>query len=652
MKRGIVFLILLSCLHVFAGLEVVRILPNKINYKLNEDAVISVTVANRGGAKESAELIVYDKYDLDQKKVIAKIPVTLEAGSEKTFPVSWNTGTIRYGHESRAVLMQGSKVLSAKSEFFNIINEWWRVNIGVWASVIGGTPQGDRLCKWYGYKPYNTPFNRFFYKSWGKSPIGPFASYFTNWTPWNMSFSTYGVYHDPSFKDDEVWYAVAEGAEPRTYNDFKKETEFAKKWGVHRTKYISPTMTGNPGFELARKHPQWCVKDTKGDFVYYDPIDPIGLSRRPDKPYWAGWSHLRPISNRPEVVKYGIDMLLDSVSRHGYDGVYFDGLFMSAPGYDHEGNDLSKKYNFKEDNRTISDYVVGRFNEYRKSNPAFYHWANGFVNVTSTDGVHNIYGTPASGLLYEIGGMPMNPKIDYMNAWASLKEQLVKCRNGLWHQHKHINVQTNILHLGYTDFPDGLWMVKPSGVAWGRKGLQFENFKKSNQFWAINSHMAALMAAVCGHPYALCGAAYRPFSQVMTRYSKFYWHEDIRIVEKAYKKFSVDALRDIWWDDFVYTRDTPEYTDYYIHLLNAPDVKRLSLETVNETHAAKQVELATRLFKNIKKVQAWTIQPYGSTGDILEPIVNKIKPEAIDGETVFSIPDFRYYTLLVIREKK
>ena len=59
MKQGIVFLILLSCLHVFAGLEIVRILPNKINYKLNEDAVISVTVANRGGTKESAELIVY-----------------------------------------------------------------------------------------------------------------------------------------------------------------------------------------------------------------------------------------------------------------------------------------------------------------------------------------------------------------------------------------------------------------------------------------------------------------------------------------------------------------------------------------------------------------------------------------------------------------
>ena len=643
-------------LKVFSGnLQVVRVLPNKINYALNENAVITVTIANRNAGKEKAELVLFDKWDLDQEKIIAKIPVQMEGNSEKTFSIPWNTGTVRYGHESRAVLMSDSKVLAAKSEFFNVINEWWRVNIGVWPSVIGGTEQGDRLCRWYGYRPYNTPFDRFFYKSWGKSPIGPFASYFTCWTPWNMSFSTFGVFHDPSFKDDELWYAVAEGAEGRRYIDFKRDTAFARKWGVRRTKYLAQHATGNPGFELMRKHPQWFHKDAKGDFAYYDTIDPLGLSYRCVKPYTAGWSHTRPNFALPEVLKHGVDTTLDSVKRHGFDGVYFDGIFCLTPGFDHEGWDVYKKFNKSEVDKKISDYIIRRFAEFRKNNPDFYHWANGTPTASSGFNGFRIFASPASGSLWEIGEMPMNPKIEYMNVWGSLKEAAVNVRNKYWSLQttpNQFDVKTNILHVGYTSFPDGLWMVGPSAVAWGRKGIKFKNFQKTHQFWNINSHVAAIIAAICGHPYALGGAAYRPFTQIMTRYSRFYWHENIRIVKKAFRKFSVDALRDIWWEDFVYINETPEYRDYYIHLLNVPDTKNLSFETVQETLPAKDVEISSRIFKDINKVQAWTIQPYGLRDVVLEPVVSRIKPEQVEDEIVLSIPDFRYYTLLVIREQK
>lgn len=654
MKQLIGFLILISAMNVFAGLEVVRVLPNKINYKLNEDAVISVTVANRGDAKENAELVLLDKWDLDQEKVISKMSVELEGQSEKTFRIPWNTGSIRYGHESRAILMKDSKEISAKSEFFNVINEWWRVNIGVWPSVIGGTEQGDRLCKWYGLKPYNTPFDRFYYKSWGNSPIGPFASYFTNFTPWNMSFSTFGGFYDPSYKDDERWWATAEGAEPRTYNDFKKEAAFAKKWGVHRTKYLSGTITGYVGFELLRKHPQWGLKDTKGDFDYHEPVDPLGLNDR-EKPYFAGWTHVYPDFNQPGVMKFGIDTVLDSVKRYGFNGVYFDGLYKIFSGYNHEGQYSYNIPNRNTINKKLQKYAVQRFNEFRKTNPDFYHWVNGVPSLRNPSGVKSIWSSTASGALWECGVMPLNPAIDYMNNISSFNESAAQIRNAISDSFRtphEFDIKTNILHMGYTSFPDGLWMFGPRPVASFRKGLRFQNFEKSHQFWAVNSHMAAIMASVCAHPYALQGAAYRPFTQIMTRYSDFYWNEDIRILKKAFRKFDVDALRDIWWEDFVYIKETPGYTDYYIHLHNAPDVKTFSYATIEETMPAKDVELCTRLFKDPKKVQAWAIQPYGSTGDVLEPVVSKIKPEIVEDETVFCIPDFRYYTLVVIREKK
>ena len=163
LKYSFVILSLFTCfLTLSAAPEVLRVIPNKINYNLNEKAIISVTLANKGNKAESAELILVDKWDIDRQKVITKQKVTLAAGSEKTIPVPWNSGTVRYGHEIRAILRQNGKEISAKSEFFNVINEWWRVNVGITPNVIGGTPQGDRLCAWYGYKPFNTRFSRFF----------------------------------------------------------------------------------------------------------------------------------------------------------------------------------------------------------------------------------------------------------------------------------------------------------------------------------------------------------------------------------------------------------------------------------------------------------------------------------------------------------
>lgn len=59
MRPGITILLFLFLLNLYGGLEVIRVLPNKINYRLREDAIISVTVANRGDNEDSAELFLF-----------------------------------------------------------------------------------------------------------------------------------------------------------------------------------------------------------------------------------------------------------------------------------------------------------------------------------------------------------------------------------------------------------------------------------------------------------------------------------------------------------------------------------------------------------------------------------------------------------------
>lgn len=638
MRPGITILLFLFLLNLYGGLEVIRVLPNKINYRLREDAIISVTVANRGDNEDSAELFLFDKWDLGKEKLIAKMPVRLAGKTEKTFRIPWNTGEIRYGHESRAVLKKDGKEIAAKSEFFNVINEWWRVNIGITPSVVGGTEQGDRLCAWYGYKPYNTRFSRFYHDSWGESPIGPFASYFTNTTPWNMAFSTFGAYYDPSYGAHETWYA---GSEPRKYEDFHKDTELSRKWGVHRTMFTISCATNESGFELGRKHPQFFLKDAKGDFDYHDPVDPLGLSRK-GKPYGSGWSYLTPDFTNRDVWKFGMDTLIAGLKHLGQEGVYFDGAYRCRDGYNHEGDFLRRKYDFDQMNHELSAYINQRLRDF---NPDIYFW----VNNGEGGSYRNILSNPASGTLWELGNFHHDTHHAH-NIWSSIKESAVNVRSALWKKHKEL-VKTNILHIGYSNYPTGLWYVGPSAAKWAQQGIKYKNFRSSHQFWCINSHLAAIMAAVCGHPYGE-GMAYRPFTQMMTRYSDFYWNEEIHIVDKAFRKFDVDSLRNIWWEEFVYTRKTPEYTDYYIHLLNAPDAIRHSFETLSETKEAKGVDVSSRLFKDRARLQVWAIQPYGLASSRLEPVVTKLNPKIVDGELVFTLPAFRYYILLVIREKR
>ncbi len=637
MKTGILALFFLFLLNLHAEMAVVRVLPDKINYRLKENAVISVTLANRGPSEDGAELFLFDKWDLEQEKLIVRQSVHLAGKTERTFRIPWNSGEVRYGHEVRAVLKKDGREIAAKSEFFNVINEWWRVNIGITPSVVAGTEQGDRLCAWYGFRPYHTPFSRFYHNSWGESPIGPFATYFTNTTPWNMAFSTFGVYYDPSLKENETWYA---GTEARTYEDFRKDTALSRKWGVHRTMFTISCATNEPGFELARKHPQFFLKDAKGDFQYHDPVDPLGLSRK-GKPYGAGWSYLKPDFTNREVWKFSMDTLIEGLKHLGQDGVYFDGAYRCDDGYDYEGNLLRGKYDFDETNRALSAYINQRLRAFR---PDLYLW----VNNGAGGSYRNILSNPASGALWELGNFHQDPHHP-LNLWSSIKESAVNARNQLWETGYREDVKSNILHIGYSNYPTGLWFVGPSAAKWAQKGLKYTNFKPSRQFWCINSHLAAIMAAVCGHPYG-DGMAYRPFTQMMTRYSDFYWNEDVRLVRKAFRKFNLDSLRDVWWEDFVYTRSAPDHKDYYIHLLNAPDTLRHSFSTIRETKEAKGVEISSRIFKDAGRLRAWAIQPYGLDSAVLEPAVRSITPKKVDGELVFTLPSFRYYTLLVIRE--
>jgi hypothetical protein len=113
----------------------------------------------------------------------------------------------------------------------------------------------------------------------------------------------------------------------------------------------------------------------------------------------------------------------------------------------------------------------------------------------------------------------------------------------------------------------------------------------------------------------------------------------------------VDALREVWWEDSVYTRETPQYRDYYIHLINTPESEAADIKSDRDPPAVDDAEVN---FKGLNpaKVQAWALRPYNYDSQIQEPVQHALQPAAEKDGVRLELPPFRYYLLLVVREWK
>ena len=198
---------------------------------------------------------------------------------------------------------------------------------------------------------------------------------------------------------------------------------------------------------------------------------------------------------------------------------------------------------------------------------------------------------------------------------------------------RYVKTPSKILHCGYLS------------TRWDPAFVE-----KHGEGQVMAQHVMAILAAACCHPFA-GSPPMRPFKQMMTRYSELFWHEDNEIVPDARKSFSCDSLRDVWFEDTVYVRETPGFTQYTIHLVNAPEQEFCDDTVTDDPPAADDVRVSTTLF-GAAGAKAWAIRPSSWLDAVLEPRCTSLPVETVGGRTTVAVPPFDYYTLLVIRVPK
>ena len=324
--------------------------------------------------------------------------------------------------------------------------------------------------------------------------------------------------------------------------------------------------------------------------------------------------------------------LAAGIDGFGEDGVYWDGHYLSGLGYDSTGRRTSDpKDNEKWQARYARTVALWR-DLILKDHPERFTWMNGVgLAVRDPDADPSIQKRSGGLLEYQWAFLlsPSHPS----NAYRSIRDELSGMRDRLF------------LPLGDGARPSKIYFVGYLVPAWQSRPK--DNPGQYREVWTMAQHVMSLVASMLGHPIA-GGIQMRNFKQMMMRYSQFYWHEDIEVMQDGGRHFQCDALRDVWYDKMIYRREKKDYTDYYIHLVNVPESERCREDVVVDPPEVDDAVVSTKLF-GAEGVRAWAVQPYAYLDPVLEPRQESVPVKSANGETVVEVPPFRYYTLLVIR---
>jgi hypothetical protein len=177
--------------------------------------------------------------------------------------------------------------------------------------------------------------------------------------------------------------------------------------------------------------------------------------------------------------------------------------------------------------------------------------------------------------------------------------------------------------------------------------VQPDNPGANRWAWATLNYFSAQLTATQHHFVGGIPPSMRPWAQFMTRYSRYVWAPDVKVVPEAEKTVSVNSPEELWWKRLVYKLKTEKGYDLIIHLVRIPPMKKWDIDWPDEPAPLDGVSVQAEI-GNAKLCDAWALRPYDFEEE--QQVVEKKIPALAEGSTVTAkIPPFRYHTILIIR---
>jgi len=618
-----------------------QVRPNKILYLYDETATAEISLKNNTGTAQKGILSVREEWDLDQSREVWSRPVEVPPWERKTVKVEWKTGPPMYGRALRAFFQQDGKVVTKGVEFYQVADpkEWFRCFL----NFLGGPHHGGDDSK--------------------EAPSGSIKEPFRTYCNYDNYFSYMLSGFSHQAPEEDEWIG-GQGRHHIVKKDLIRDIQKAKQLGVRAGAYTIGVTAGPAGYEFARQHPEWFLRDKKGAF-FLPPttsgVSPIEVARKTNEPL-SGWYALQPDFGNPDVVQYIGEELVRAIKMFGFDAIFFDGIYgfyfgvlpkhtlflwNGEPASREEGVDkLSVKCVKK-----VREIIHATYPDVA----LWYNYAiphNSSIPLMLRLRLNNssipLAGDPLyeakiaslqdfnCGTLKEFQGRELaNPDIPW-HYWRNYYEMYVDERNILL---KTLGDYDPVFAGGWMYDLDPLSLMTPA------------EFSATRDTWTTANHIGAIFTAARVHPCWNDSWGFRPYAQFMTRYSALLWSRDVKLESQPFKRISVESNREVWWEECVYTRQINGYRDTLIHLINSPDKEEADFKATSDPEPAKGVEIEVKDCGDPKEIQVWALQPYGYNSPEKEPIVFQLTPKSDGKNIIIEVPAFSYYTLVVIREK-
>ena len=603
---------------------------NKVRYDENENANTRATLVNTCAQSYKGTLIALMHLDLDTVRELARTDFALNPGTTRASTFSYSVGPETYGRgiEVRFVDHDGT-VLDRWQEFYAVASEWFRVHQHTYSGQV----------KHYKVDPWTTYYNQRHYFAGEPTDFGVRVS--------NVA----------EYLAGQSGYHINTAAREGECGRFKTQ-------GVQSTFYQTSSFSGIMGYEEVRRHPEYVLYDANGQFAidpvyggYPNPMElaspmEIGSRRKPSAPHldrpYTPWQHLCANFALEDVVKYAAERAKTYATALGFDGVYFDGCLGVLTGYDYTG-----RANVPSDRDT--DYARLNARNHRvwsevlkADNPTFgtwYNWAypsEGALLWRKSKGIMAYCG---SGFEGDVSDESMQAASGWSNVMFLDEQQRHSFTDG------YLAAPEKLLHR-LADNRD--YIVQRYGanhiMGYFFLPVSRDDPGLSNWAWATVNYIGAQFIATQAHFASGFVPSWRPTLQFMSRYSRYIWSPDVKVVTEPENSVQVLSPEKLFWKRLVYRLQTENEDHLIIHLVRAPPTAKWEFNWIAEPTPVEGIEIIADLPPGTWR-QALAMRPYHFE-EAQQPVEQVLEPRFTGGRVAVAVPPFRYHTMVILRTQE
>ncbi|MHB9023067.1 MAG: hypothetical protein ACYC7E_02690 [Armatimonadota bacterium] len=572
---------------------------DKILYAPNQPATGTITVQNFAADAKQVQVRCLEVTGLHDRRLLGAQPAEVPAGGEMTLTFPYNVGPIEYGRELLVEVLQDGKVLDARGEPYSVSDHLWKVAIGA--------PNGGPIASSAPYTPKQIAGQlrtaRLQYCNWFEKSF---------WAP-----DDWGVLTTPP---GATWFS----GQARRHENTEKlrlQIQTAHELGMKAITYGKCMAGGLPGWELARKCPQWFVVDAYGrtmgraadvwDMEHWQEADKYQY-----KDYKYAWTYRWVDLRRLDALDHGIDQLIASTRQFGWDGVRFDSggfraHFVPKDGIVYyDGVDSVNTRNTRRMKERLWQELPGYLFGYNTNDPVGQAATQAYSPLTPADPTgHEFREMMAGGGLWMFEGMRDKSHFFGRRAYKT------------WSDYA-------------TDMAQAIRTIKGYGghacFSYGDTGLY--------------KYMIGTM--IGAHDYVgehVRANGSENWGAFLTRWSSFIWDHRLRALPAPEQAVKVTSERPLWWKEFaneLVVSPTKRYV--VIHLMNPP-VNDECAKTKDEA-PAPMTEVIVQVGHGAEKlVRAMFIAPgYPNRAETLVALDNKA------GVTGFRLPRLDIWAMVVV----